>query len=190
MENEDLFFLKLDGKDEQFQIALVLNPAIKDDWRKFNDQNFQFKVTDSTKRILSGYAMIADLKIPRVNKDGEQFMVTFTKESIREIVYNFFRNSLVKNFNENHQTGQLAEGVFLFESLFIDSTRGINCPEGFSQVADGSWFISIKVENEDVWKKVEANEYKGFSVESREFTEDKFSELDSFLTSLKVTKEK
>jgi hypothetical protein len=188
MEDKDLISLKLGGQDDQFQIALVLNPAIHEDWRKFNDQNFQFKVTDAPKRILSGYAMIADLNIPRVDKDGNQFMVAFSKENIREIVYNFFRNSLVKNFNENHQTGKLSEGVFLFESLFIDSTRGINCPQGFTQVADGSWFISIKIENEDVWKRVEAGDYKGFSVESREFVAEKFCEVNAFLDSLKITK--
>lgn len=187
MENEDLISLKLGGQDDQFQIALVLNPAIHEDWRKFNDQNFQFKVTDTEKRILSGYAMIADLQIPRLDKDGNKFDVVFTKENIREIVYNFFRNNLVKNFNENHQTGKLADGVYLFESLFIDSERGVNCPVGFKQVADGSWFISIKVENEDTWKKVQAGDYKGFSVESREFVPEKFCAVNQFLESLKVT---
>ncbi len=37
--------------------------------------------------------------------------------------------------------------------------------KGFEDMADGSWFISAKVNNEEVWQKVKAGEIKGFSVE-------------------------
>jgi hypothetical protein len=37
--------------------------------------------------------------------------------------------------------------------------------QGFEDVADGSWFGSFYVENEEVWNKVKAGEFRGFSVE-------------------------
>ncbi len=182
---EELIKIKLKDKDEQFQIAFILRPAIKDDWTKFNEQEYQFKVSDQARQIISGYAMIADLEIGRIDQAGKPFKVKFSKEAICEIVMNFFREGLVKNFNENHQTGQLSEGVFLFESMFIDSSRGINPPEGFSKQPDGSWFISVKVENPEIWKKIEANEYRGFSIESKRFVEDDEDYVERFLETLK-----
>jgi hypothetical protein len=68
-----------------------------------------------------------------------------------------------------HQSGQFAEGVFVCESFIIDSERGIKAPEGFKQEPDGSWFISMKVENDDVWNKVLEGTFKGFSIEGRFF---------------------
>ena len=38
-------------------------------------------------------------------------------------------------------------------------------PMGFEEVADGSWFVSYLIDNEDVWSKVKSGEFKGFSVE-------------------------
>jgi len=37
--------------------------------------------------------------------------------------------------------------------------------KGFEDVANGSWFGSFYVENDEVWKQVKAGEYRGFSVE-------------------------
>ena len=37
--------------------------------------------------------------------------------------------------------------------------------KGFEDVADGSWFGSFYVENEDVWNAVKDGNLKGFSVE-------------------------
>ncbi|MGL4598498.1 MAG: XkdF-like putative serine protease domain-containing protein [Bacteroidia bacterium] len=182
---EELLTIKLEGPDENFQIALVQNPAIRDDWQKFNEKTFEFKVSDKKRYILSGYAMIADLEIDRIDpSNGKPFKVKFTKDSIYHIVLNFFRQGLTKNFNEDHHTGELAPGVFLFESLFIDASRGINAPTGYSKRPDGSWFISVKVENPEIQKKIDEDEYMGFSVESKRFVEDKDAELDAMLKEL------
>jgi hypothetical protein len=37
--------------------------------------------------------------------------------------------------------------------------------KGFEGVADGSWFGSFYVENDNVWNEVKQGKYKGFSVE-------------------------
>ena len=37
--------------------------------------------------------------------------------------------------------------------------------KGIEDEPDGSWFGSFKVENDEVWAKVKAGQFKGFSVE-------------------------
>jgi hypothetical protein len=60
----------------------------------------------------------------------------------------------------------LADGVYLIESFIIDSMRGIKAPEGFEDLPDGSWFISCKVDNEEIWNDyIKSGKFKGFSVE-------------------------
>lgn len=177
-----------DDEQTQFQIALVDEPAIESEWHAFN-QNHSFKVVSDDRQIVSGYAMIADKNIPRFSKERGYYLVKFDADSIEQIVYNFFKNEISGNTNEMHQTGNLAEGVFVFESFIVDSTRGIKAPEGFKQEADGSWFISMKVQNKEIWEKVKSGEYTGFSIENefREVTENEegltrlLEEIDSQL---------
>ena len=165
----DLFILDIpDGDQKEFQIALVDEPAIESDWIAFNKHQ-NFKIQSKERRIVSGYAMIADLEIPRYDERRGYYNVTFRKGNIEKIWLNFHRNNLMTNTNEMHQSGKFAEGVFVCESFIIDSERGIKAPEGFKQEPDGSWFISMKVENDDVWNKVLEGTFKGFSIEGRFF---------------------
>lgn len=170
----DLFVLDIpDGENLDFQIALVDDPAIESDWIAFSKQYVKhqgFKIHSKDKRIVSGYAMIADLKIPRFDKERGAYNVIFKKENIEKIWLNFQRQNLNTNTNIMHQTGQFAEGVFVCESFIIDSDRGIKAPEGFDNEANGSWFISMKIENEEVWQQVLDGSFNGFSIEGR-FTE-------------------
>jgi hypothetical protein len=57
------------------------------------------------------------------------------------------------------------EGVYLFESFITDKQRGVQAPKGFPKVADGSWFGSYKIENDQVWRSVLDGTFKGFSIE-------------------------
>ena len=167
----DLFVLDLpDGEHKDFQIALVDDPAIESDWIAFS-KNYQdvqaFKIQSEHKRIVSGYAMIAGLKIPRFDKVRGAYNVTFKKENIEKIWLNFQRENINTNTNIMHQTGTFAPGVFVCESFIIDSERGIKAPEGFKQEPDGSWFISMKIENNEVWQQVLDGSFNGFSIEGR-----------------------
>lgn len=173
-----------DEFQEDFQIALVDDPAIESDWRAFNTDH-SFKVVSDHRRIVSGYAMIANKKIPRYDEKRGYYNVEFTKESIEQIIDNFFSNQLTRNVNEMHQTGNFSDGVYLFESIQIDSERGLTAPKGFKTEADGSWFISMRVKNDEIWEKVKKGEYRGFSIENR-FIEvpEKEEKLKNFIDKL------
>jgi hypothetical protein len=64
-----------------------------------------------------------------------------------------------------HDSGQVMDGVTMFESWIVDEKRGVKPMKGFEDVKEGSWFGSFKVENEEVWNMIKDGKVKGFSVE-------------------------
>jgi hypothetical protein len=161
-----VFEMRIDEKPEsELQvdfIALVDLPAIERNFLAFNNKQ-SFAVNDE-KRIISGPAMLADMPIYRRDDEHGEYYVTFSKETIYKIAQKFFQNDYHKNFNNQHQGGTLQD-ITVFESFIVDSSRGIAPMKGFEDVKDGSWFISAKVTNDEVWAKVKSGEFKGFSVE-------------------------
>ena len=159
--------------------ALVDAPAIQSNWMAFNEQKkveLKFKIQDEEKRIVSGYFMIADLPIARMDDEGKMFYVVFRKDTIEKIVNKFMRNGFNANINLMHDSNAIANGVYVIESLIIDTERGIKAPEGFEKVPNGSWWGSMRVENDEIWEQVKSGEFKGFSVEGM-FGQDKDFEL-------------
>ena len=155
------------------KVSFVDSPAIQRGWMAFNGKQ-RFKVQSEDRRIVSGALMVAGLPIYRRDESGEYY-VSFTASAIQSIVYKFMKENRTKEVNEMHETD--VDGVFLFESFIVDSTRGIKTPEGFDELPDGSWFGSFKVENDEVWAKVKDGTYTGFSVEGL-FTEDMEKNID------------
>ncbi len=155
------------------KVSFVDSPAIQRGWMAFNGQQ-RFQVQSEDRRIVSGALMVAGLPIYRRDESGEYY-VSFTASAIQSIVYKFMKENRTKEVNEMHETD--VDGVFLFESFIVDSTRGIRTPDGFDELPDGSWFGSFKVENDEVWAKVKDGTYTGFSVEGL-FTEDMEKNID------------
>ena len=155
------------------KVSFVDSPAIQRGWMAFNGQQ-RFKVQSEDRRIVSGALMVAGLPIYRRDESGEYY-VSFTASAIQAIVYKFMRENRTKEVNEMHETD--VDGVFLFESFIVDSTRGIRTADGFDELPDGSSFGSFKVENDEVWAKVKDGTYTGFSVEGL-FTEDMEKNID------------
>jgi hypothetical protein len=188
-----LYELFIDLEDESGVdfIALVDDPAINKNWQAFkaDSSKFTFKA-DKEKRIISGPAMVANLPIYRRRKDGSEYYVMFKAETIKSVVEKFFRNQYSNNFNIMHRKNLLADGVYLIESMIIDSERGIKTPMGFEELSEGSWFISCKVDNDKVWDDyIKTGVFNGFSVEG-EFIEKKISHANKQLDEILAILEK
>jgi hypothetical protein len=108
--------------------------------------------------------MLADTPIYRNDQNGEYY-VTFTKDTIEKIAQKFFKKGYQSNVNLMHDEALAVEGVTMYESFIVDSSRGVMAMKGFEDAPEGSWFGSFKVENESVWNKIKSGEFKGFSVE-------------------------
>jgi len=81
-------------------------------------------------------------------------------------VQKLFKENKHNNFNEQHNAFKILDGVYIYQSFITDQELGILPPQGFENVADGTWFIAAKVENDEAWSKVKENGIlKGFSVE-------------------------
>jgi hypothetical protein len=158
-------------------VSLVENAAIQKDFLAFSETPIKFAIQDEEKRIVTGAAMIADLPIYRRDDIRGEYYVVFDKESIFKIAKKWARSNQYNSVNAHHKT-PIMNGVSLFESYIIDRERGVMPPKGFEEVADGSWFVSYLIDNDEVWAKVKSGEFKGFSVEGVfDFPEDKEEKL-------------
>jgi len=152
-----------DDAEVQF-VALVDRPAIQKNWNAFkNEQKFQ--IVSEDKHIISGCAMLADTPIFRSDANFGDYYVAFSKDTITKIVQKYFKKGYQNNVNLMHDPNQVETGVTMFESFISDKSRGIEPMKGFEDAPDGSWFVSMLVENDAVWQQVKEGKINGFSIE-------------------------
>lgn len=145
-------------------ISLVYAPAVEVDFLTFSKE-YALQFANDEKRIISGIVMLADTPILRVNpQTGEQYQVVFTKDVIEKLVEKYSKQLLINRVNIEHSDDTFTDGIYMLESFIINKERGIN-PIEFSDVPDGSWYVSFKVENMDLWEKIKSGEVRGFSLQ-------------------------
>jgi hypothetical protein len=165
----ELYILDIDENEEDitsvFAVGLVNQPAIERNWMAFANQKEVFAVVDNDKMILAGPLMAADQPIYR--RDGaHEYYVSFPAKSIEKIVTKYGRSGKTLSFNINHNDSAPVKGAFLQQHFIIDSTKGINTPQGFEKLPDGSWFGFVKVDDREFWdNEIKSGNLKGFSVE-------------------------
>ena len=145
-------------------VSLVDRPAIQRNWNAFSDKQ-NFNIASEEKRIISGAIMLADTPIFRSDVTHGDYYVVFSKETIFQIVQRYFKKKYQANVNLNHSQDAKLEDVVMFESFISDKERGIYPMKGFEDAPDGSWFGSMKVDNDYAWQEVKNGNVKGFSVE-------------------------
>lgn len=187
-----VYKLKISESDESplvmDYIGLVDDPAIQLNWLQF-EKKVRF-ASDNERRIVMGPLMIADLPIYRRDEERGEYYVVFTKDEIYKIVQKFFRNKLTSNFNIMHGQGLKTEGVYMVGSFFTDKAMGINAPEAFKDVSEGSWFAAVKIDDDVLWEEfIKTGQLKGFSIEGmfayEQVGEEKPSVLDEIVEIVK-----
>lgn len=157
-------------------IAIVTEPAILETFiqlSKQEDTNIKLKIDDE-KRIVSGPALIPDQPIYR-NQGGKAFYIKYSKATIEKMALNFFKNH--KNTEGNVEHAIPVNGITYFESYLVNKQRGIS-PKEFD-LPDGTWFLSAKVDNDDVWELVKNGELTGFSIDIANVRFKEQEEIDS-----------
>jgi hypothetical protein len=123
-------------------------------------QHFQ---TDEEKKIVVGPAMIPDLKIFRKDDLGNPYYVYFSSDTIKMIAEKYMRNKYIDNNDENHN-GKAVSDVYVIESWIKEDNQDKSNKYGFENLPIGTWFVSMKVKNDEVWQRIKKGELNGFSV--------------------------
>lgn len=154
-------------------ISLVDLPAVESNFLKFkNDTRRHIRLkADEDQRIITGIALLADTPIYRYDPAmGGDYYIVFERETIKKLVEKYSKDGLLNLINLQHdETTYSVDSCVMIESYFTNKERGIS-PEEFSNVPDGSWIVSFKVTDEDLWQKIKASNgeeggLNGFSVE-------------------------
>ena len=168
-----IYYFEIDEfapKDKGTQnVALVDNPAVLLDWMAFAEdkddklKQMNFSIQNEEQRIITGVAFMPNFPIKRVLNKME-FYVAANENTVAKMCRKFMRENRNLSIKLTHEAGVFSKGVYLFESFITDTNRGISAPKGFD-VPNGTWFISCKVDNDEIWSKIKAKEINGFSLE-------------------------
>ena len=147
-----------------FKISLVDFPALETSFLCFNKEpkKYNFKVTDDEKHIVTGIALRCNVPIYRVAPDGTEYYVLFTKDTVEHIMQKFAKDNNGFNISIQHELD--VKDCYVVESYLINKERGI-VPQEFSDIEDGSWVVSVKIENPKVWQYIKEGNCSGFSIE-------------------------
>ena len=144
-------------------VSIVEMPAIESDFVTLSEQAIKLAKIDDEKRLLMGAALIPNKPIFR--KNGENtFYVYFSEKTVRRASELFFQNSMQNNATLEHEME--INNLTVVESWIVEDTKMDKSNKYGLEVPKGTWMISMKVENEDVWNDyVKTGKVKGFSIE-------------------------
>lgn len=152
-------------------ISFVKDPACDFDFMKFNKQKNISLLLDRSKHMVTGVALRANYPIYREN-EGEKFYVIFTPDVIERFAYNFMKMKRTDVVSVDHN-GKEVDGVYMIESYIVNDNHKLDYKE-MDGVECGSWIVSYKVDNKDVWDKVISGDVRGFSPEIDAYVDEGF----------------
>lgn len=149
---------KVTGGD-LFAVSLVEDPAIESNFIALSKEK---KLVQLEKRLLVGAALIPNKPIYR-NINGREFYISFDEATIEKLAQDFLANDYQHNITISHQEG--VDDIVVVESWIKTSENDKSVDYGINEPV-GTWFISVKVNNDEIWDRVKNGEYKGFSIEA------------------------
>lgn len=149
-------------------ISFVEKPAMESKLITFSDTKDKFSTFTDIKETANHSVLAclirADFPILRLSETGEYFKIVFTKEVIRQIAERYTSSYFNSITNIEHNNKVYTNDNKLVEIFIKDVNKGIN-PIQFPDIEDGSLFVSMKVNDEELWSKIQSNEIKGLSLE-------------------------
>ena len=146
-------------------ISVVENPAIEEDFIALKEhKDIKLAEVDAEKRILMGPALIPNKKIFRKGEDDDNdYYIYFSEDTVRKASELFFIKSKHQNSTFEHSF-ELSDMSVVESWLIEDPVKDKAAAYGFD-LPKGTWMVSMKVLNDDVWRAVKEGEVKGFSIE-------------------------
>jgi hypothetical protein len=165
--------LIIDDEDPQSGIdavSVVHSPAIEENFVALKKHEIELKEVDSEKRILMGAALVPNKQIYRRNSKNEEYYIYFSADTIRKASELFLINSNQNNATYEHE--KKVTGLSVVESWIIEDSKTDKSRLYGFELPKGTWMISMKVNNEEIWNDVKEGKVKGFSIEG--YFADKF----------------
>ena len=166
MESKKIIELVIDENDLQtgiHAVSVVHSPAIEENFIALAKHELELKEVDTEKKILMGAALVPNKQILRADKDGKGYYIYFSEDTIKKASELFLMRSNQNNATYEHK--EKLNGMSVVESWVIDNPDMDKSKEYGFNLPKGTWMISMKVNNEDIWKDVKAGKVKGFSIE-------------------------
>lgn len=150
--------------DGVYGISLVENPAMEDHWIALSEQPQQinFSAVNDEKKLLLGAVLIPNKKVLRVDSEGNEFFITFTKETIGQLAHNFIKKGFQNNSSLEHEI-KLSDVSFV-ESWQVEDTKTDKSALYGKEYEVGTWVTMAKVSDEN-YEKAKNGELKGFSID-------------------------
>jgi hypothetical protein len=147
-----------------FAMSVVENPAMESSFIALKETPIQFAEVDPKRNILLGAALIPDKPIYRNDENGEYELI-FDSHTIEKAAHNFVKAGYVNNATEEHSITLSGEAVSVVESwIKEDDTHDKSMKFGLNEPI-GTWFIMMKVNDDELYNKAKEGKLKGFSIE-------------------------
>ena len=146
-------------------ISLVNSPAIEQDFVFFGKEknNLTFAKVDEEKRMLVSPALIPNKQIFRYdpNTDSEYY-VYFSPETVRKASELYLKHN--NHHKATYEHKDRVSGVLTVESWIKEGDSDKSKLYGYD-LPNGTWFVKMKITNDDLWNKIKDGELKGLSIE-------------------------
>ena len=162
MELESIEYILNEEKDESgvYAISLVSAPAIESTFVNLNEHKVEMKLIDEERGILLGAALIPDKKILR--RGAPDYYIWFSKDTVRRTSELFMERSHHQDTTLEHEF--TLDGNTIVETWIKESEQDKSVFHGIDAPI-GTWFVAMKIENEEILAKAKRGELNGFSIE-------------------------
>ena len=181
----DLDFNEEDMEAGVFAISVVNDPAIKSDFLTLSTEDgdkMNLAAIDDNKMLLMGAVLIPDLIIPR--KNGRN--IRFSKEVIRKASEVYFKRGHQQDATLEHRQDEKLAGMTVVESWIVEDTKHDKSAMYGLDAPIGSWVVSMKCDNDEVYEMAKQGQINGFSIEGI-FPEQKEVSLSEIVDSYSAT---
>jgi len=146
-------------------ISLVTSPAIEQDFVFFgkDKNNLTLAKIDEEKRMLVSPALIPNKQIFRYDPNTDSnYYVFFSKKTVADAAALYLKHN--NHHKATYQHEDRVSGVLTIESWIKEGDQDKSKLYGFD-LPDGTWFVKMKIENDEMWSKIKDGELKGLSIE-------------------------
>lgn len=149
-------------------ISLVNSPAIEQNWvalNKHKKNNIILAKVDEDKRLIIGPALVPNKQIFRIDETtGDEYYVYFSESTVKRaselyLIHNNHKSATYEH--EDRIAGATTVESWIVQDPKMDKSRLY----GYKNLPKGTWMVSMKIENEQIWDMIKRKEVKGYSIE-------------------------